>query len=139
MYLLQTEYDFKPSTSKYALGSGKSKVPTWFGTMMFCEARRARAFFQGKEDIKMADSAIIKEEHKRLFDSWLETVKGNAVFFSRSDLENVQTYLISLKNGVSSDIALNLKRRIKKNKFILSTFPSADDCVCVLEASTSYR
>ena len=66
----------------------------------------------------------------------LETVKGNAVFISRSDLENVQTYLISLKNGVSSDIAFNLKRIIKQNKVILSSFPSADDCVCVLEAST---
>ena len=89
---------------------------------MLCEARRARAFFQGKEDIKMADSAIIKEEHKRLFDSWLETVKGNAVFISRSDLENVQTYLISLKNGVSSDIGIQSKEKNKKKQVHIIKF-----------------
>ena len=85
----------------------------------------------------MAESAI-KEEHKRLFHSWLETTKGNTVYISRSDLEKVRTYLISLKNGDSSDIPFNLKRRIKSNKFVLSSFPSADYCVCVLDTDKEH-
>ena len=75
-------------------------------------------------------------EHKELFNEWLQTTKANSSFISKVDLEAVKNYLKSEISGEkNSTISSNLKRRIKTNRFMLASFPSETDSVCVLKKS----
>ena len=74
-------------------------------------------------------------EHKKLFNEWLFNTSSNSSFISAEDLDTVQNFLLSKTDGRSNNISANLKRRIKSNNFMLANFPSASNCVCIVETS----
>ena len=80
----------------------------------------------------MAEQDLV--EHKRLFEEWLDSAKSNTTLVNRSDLDEIRSYLTSSKENNSSNINAVLKRRIKRNKFVIANFPSAVNCVCVLRS-----
>ena len=82
-----------------------------------------------------SEEAIKVVEHKEYFSSWLKTVKGNSSFVNRRDLETVKDFSIARRDDKYLEIDANRKRRMKRNKFVLASFPSATDCVCVLQGS----
>ena len=85
--------------------------------------------------LKMADLAELAEqqrkleEHQRLFEEYLQSTKINSTVIKRCDLDEVKRYLISSREGSPCNISVTLKRRIKRNKFVIASFPSDVDCV----------
>ena len=79
----------------------------------------------------MAEQAS-REEHKKIFEDWLSSIKINSTVVNRSDLNNIRNYFISSRDGRLCNITSALKRRIKRNNFVIANFPSDVDCVCVL-------
>ena len=74
----------------------------------------------------------VEVEHKRLFEEWLDSAKNNTVLVNRTDLNTIKNYLISTRSGEECSITPVLKRRIKRNNFVIATFPGDMYCLCVL-------
>ena len=82
----------------------------------------------------LKEEKVVKCVEERLFEEWQDSAKSNTTLVNHSDLDEIRCYLTSSKDNNPCNINAVLKRRIKRNKFIIANFPSDVDCVCVLRS-----
>ena len=69
--------------------------------------------------------------HKETFNKFVQTLNKNSKVIGKDDLDEIKTFLIKNQMGEKCTITERLRKRIRRHKFVLVEFPSAEHAVCV--------